>query len=371
MEQNSKIGLVEAVKSRIEEILRGVSWLKGWKILDISPREDSGADLRVAMPLPQGGEADLYIQCKAELRPSVFLQLAERTRIPTGRRNMGVRVLALPNMSPRLAELCAEYYWSWLDLAGNYRLEVPGVLHLRHTGNQPVQRRPRPRATLGTSEAGRVIRALLAPENLGRRWTQREMQVESQPNVSLGLVNKIVRFLREEAYIERSPGGGFKLCDPMRLLFAWRDSYHFDHHERRNYFSLLQGKRLQAALAEFGEQAGSLAALAAFSAADVQAPHVRQPKTWLYVDRRRISTLEKQVGIKQVDSGENLVVLIPADEGVFYLTDRSPANPHRMASTNLVQTYVDLAHCGGRGEEAAEALLDQRLKPAWWAARIQ
>jgi hypothetical protein len=33
-----------------------------------------------------------------------------------------------------------------------------------------------------------------------------------------------------------------------------------------------------------------------------------------------------------------------------------------------VQTYVDLAHAGGRGEEAAEAILNQRLKPAWSAA---
>ena len=36
-----------------------------------------------------------------------------------------------------------------------------------------------------------------------------------------------------------------------------------------------------------------------------------------------------------------------------------------MACTNIVQTYVDLYHCGGRGEEAAEALLEQKLKPEW------
>lgn len=36
-----------------------------------------------------------------------------------------------------------------------------------------------------------------------------------------------------------------------------------------------------------------------------------------------------------------------------------------MACTNPVQTYVDLSRCGGRGEEAAEALLEQKLKPAW------
>jgi len=37
----------------------------------------------------------------------------------------------------------------------------------------------------------------------------------------------------------------------------------------------------------------------------------------------------------------------------------------RMGCTNAVQTYVDVWHCGGRGEEAAEALLEQRLKPEW------
>ena len=32
-----------------------------------------------------------------------------------------------------------------------------------------------------------------------------------------------------------------------------------------------------------------------------------------------------------------------------------------------IQTYVDLTQCGGRGEEAAEALLEQNLKPGWKA----
>ncbi len=67
---------------------------------------------------------------------------------------------------------------------------------------------------------------------------------------------------------------------------------------------------------------------------------------------------------KEVDSGENLIVLTPADEGVFYRMDS--AN-HRLACTNALQTYVDVYHAGGRGEEAAEALLQQRLKPEWRA----
>jgi len=61
------------------------------------------------------------------------------------------------------------------------------------------------------------------------------------------------------------------------------------------------------------------------------------------------------------------VVLIPDDEGVFYLGDGGKMSDDRMACTNEVQTYVDLWHCGGRGKEAAEAILEQRLKPAWEA----
>ncbi len=94
-------------------------------------------------------------------------------------------------------------------------------------------------------------------------------------------------------------------------------------------------------------------------------PHVRQLKTWLYVRENEVSKFEERVEAKRVESGENLVALIPDDDGGFYLGDRSSVGDNRMACTNAVQTYVDLYHCGGRGEEAAEALLNQRLKPEW------
>jgi hypothetical protein len=191
------------------------------------------------------------------------------------------------------------------------------------------------------------------------------MQKHCEPNVSLGLVNKVVRHLRDEAFIETGEDGGFRLRDPLKLLFAWRDAYRFDRHERRGYFTLSQGKKLRDALTLLDLRTGGSAAYAAFSAADFQAPHVRQPKTWLYVREQDISLFEELVEAKRVDSGENLVVLIPDDDGVFYLGDGGTMGDNRMRCTNVVQTYVDLYYCGGRGEEAAEALLNQRLKPEW------
>ena len=188
------------------------------------------------------------------------------------------------------------------------------------------------------------------------------MQLSS--GVSLGLVNKIVRHLRDEAYVEEAPGGGFRLSEPLKLLTAWRDVYRFDRHERRSYFTLLQGKKLYDALDKLDTTEAQVA-YASFSAADFLAPHVRQPKTWLYVRAQDLPVFEQAVEAKPVDSGENLVVLLPADEGVFHPSGGEMLGKHRIPCTNAVQTYVDLWHSGGRGQEAAEALLEQNLKPAW------
>jgi hypothetical protein len=272
-----------------------------------------------------------------------------------------------------MADLCQQAGWSWFDLAGNYHIDVPGLLRLQHKGNAPVHKRPSPSANLSTREAGRIIRALLLPEHAGMRWTQRHMAehfgqlAKPIPQPSLGLVNKVVRHLREEAFIEELPDGGFRLRDPLKLLFAWRDAYRFDRHDRRSYFTLLSGRKLRDALANVGSQTGGFAVYAAFSAAEFQAPHVRQPKTWLYLREQGVAKFEELDEAKPVDSGENMVVLIPDDEGVFYLGDGSVMGDNRMGCTNPVQTYVDLWHSGGRGQEAAEAVLEQRLKTEWKA----
>ena len=83
---------------------------------------------------------------------------------------------------------------------------------------------------------------------------------------------------------------------------------------------------------------------------------------WLYAADGDEESLMQRLDAKPVDSGENLRILVPEDLGVFFKAQRSEG---RLRATNPIQTYVDLMHCGGRGEEAAEAILGQCLKPAW------
>jgi hypothetical protein len=86
-------------------------------------------------------------------------------------------------------------------------------------------------------------------------------------------------------------------------------------------------------------KAGGFATYAAFSAADIQAPHVRQPKTWIYVRQDFPPRFESLVQAKMVDSGENVVVLIPDDDGVFYPDEGDGyVGGHRMSCTNSVRT---------------------------------
>jgi hypothetical protein len=354
----------------LAQLLSSASWFRQWRI---APGK-AGArewDLVVSGPVPLGGRAFLCVECKSlNFQPSQFASLVNR-RCPASRNVVSAKVLAMPRVSARMAALCQEHGWSWYDLAGNCRLEIPGVLLIERAGKEPVQAPPRRGANLGTPEAARVVRALLAPENAGRRWTQREMVAHfadltpAVPAPSLALVNKVVQHLRDQAFLEPLPNRGFRVRDYEGLLKAWRTSYRFDRHLRRPYFTLLQGRALQEKLRTLDPDGQGRLAYAAFSAADIQAPAVRQPRTWLYLYPGVERALESTVEAKPVDSGENLVVMIPDDKGVFY---RVETGTNRPPCTNAVQTYVDLASAGGRGEEAAEAILQQRLKPAWSAA---
>ena len=69
----------------------------------------------------------------------------------------------------------------------------------------------------------------------------------------------------------------------------------------------------------------------------------------------------EQVGLKEVQSGANVSLIIPYDEGVYY-------EAREMDSLRIVcpvQLYLDLKGYKGRGEEAAEAVWKQELSKLW------
>jgi hypothetical protein len=279
-----------------------------------------------------------------------------------------VPVLAAPVIGPRMADVCRDHGWGWFDLAGNVRISVPSILYLERQGNESKEARPPVRANLSTHASARIIRILLDPENAHRKWSQLDLNLhvgdlknpQGLTPPSLGLVNKVVRELIDGAFLTETERG-VKVADAAGLLKAWTDVYRFDH-QQFSYFTLLKGPALRSALAQLQSVSGGHAAYASFSAAERLAPNVRQPKTWLYVADRHLNDFARLAEAKVVDSGANLTVLLPRDDGVFYGQRGGNGD---LAWTGPVQTYLDLRHSGGRGEEAAEAILEMQLKPAW------
>jgi hypothetical protein len=359
--------LEKALAAKLAELLHTVPGISDWTINTNPAPFNRAFDLLARGKSPHGPTIELWVESKSDPRPSRFPYVAiEREFEKEKTKVVRASVFAAPYISPRMAQICEDHHWSWFDLAGNCKITIPTFLHIERRGNPPVHEAPRPVANLSTPEAARVIRALLAPENANRSvWTQRAMLQETHPHVSLGLVNKVVRHLRDEAFVEEVANGGFRLRDPLKLLFAWRNAYRFDRQERRGYFTLMKSKELRSGLSRVGTQTGGHAVYAVFSAAELQAAHVRQAKTWLYLRDKDVPRFARLVEAKPVETGENLIVLIPDDEGVFYMSDGGFMGEGRMACTNAVQTYVDCWHAGGRGQEAAEAILEQRLKPNW------
>lgn len=334
----------------------------------------------VTLKVPKGPRIEFLGVCKAHPRPSLIPEVpggvraanvpgvsVERTFTPDHLlKRVRLWVYAAPFVSPRLAEVCWERGWGWFDLAGNCRIAVPGLFYVDRKGNQPVHEVSRPEANLGSPEAAQVVRALLKIEHSGVRWigpeSQRALKDLTEPGVSLGLVNKIVTHLRSEGYLTVQDDGSLRLVDPEKLLLAWRDAYRFDRVPQKEWFTLLKVGDIENAMREINAGNETRVAWAASSAAARQAPMVRQPKFWLMAMEDHVEWLQEMLQAAPVDSGANLTLLIAPDRG--YLAGAKEEGSAGMC-THPLQTYVDAWHAGGRGQEAAQAVLEHRLRPTW------
>ena len=95
------------------------------------------------------------------------------------------------------------------------------------------------------------------------------------------------------------------------------------------------------------------ALLGSFSAAARYAPTVRYKKIDVYVEQQAFNEFIKDLELRLVESGGNVVITIPHDE--------TPCMFFREVNgdyiTSPVQTVIDLLGNPSRGEEAAEAII--------------
>jgi hypothetical protein len=101
-------------------------------------------------------------------------------------------------------------------------------------------------------------------------------------------------------------------------------------------------------------------ALTGFSGAARLAPAVRYQRAMVYIEETE-HNIASILDLKRVPSGANVSLLIPYDDGVFYRTREYEG----IRIVSPVQLYLDLIGFRGRGEEAANAILEEVIRSQW------
>lgn len=267
-------------------------------------------------------------------------------------------VVVAPYLSPAAAEICSQEGIGYVDLAGNCRLTF-GQVYIRREGRPNPFPAKRDLRSLYSPKATRVLRVLLS--NPGRKWKVQALAAEAE--VSLGQCFNVKKLLADREWLRGGPDG-FSLTEPWKLLEEWTANYTLRRNQTRDFYSLKSVAEIESALAEVCTREGIQYALTGFSGAAQVAPFVRYQRAIAYVESDEnggMARLVTLLGLSRVSTGANVSLWTPYDQGVFYgLQDFGG-----IRAVSPVQLYLDLRALRGRGEDAANFLLETVLKPQW------
>ncbi|MBN1916314.1 MAG: hypothetical protein JW889_00275 [Verrucomicrobia bacterium] len=344
-----------AVQAReaVRSLLRAIPSLELVRIETPRAKSATNPDLVASVKGPRGTWR-LVFEVKASGQPRLATQAVNQLLQFLGRYRKAYGVFVAPYVSPAAAEVCTAHDVGFLDLSGNCRLSF-GTVFVEREGRPNRFAARRDLRTLYSPKASRVLRVLLsAPRG---PWKVADLAREAE--VSLGLVSNVKRLLGDREWIGEAKTG-FTLGEPKKLLAEWSDNYTFRRNVASDYYTPMAPSELEASLAAVCSGGGARCALTAFSAAARMAPAVRYQRVYAYVEGPA-GAIARELGLKEVTSGPNVTFLDPFDSGVFYGVRQIDG----ACVVSPVQAYLDLLGLKGRGEEAAQKILDEVIVPQW------
>ena len=208
-------------------------------------------------------------------------------------------------------------------------------------------------------KSSRIVRVLLIEPN--RTWALRSLAEEAK--VSLGLASYVASALIQMGFGNRDEHNRFSLTDPYRLIRHWGAShnYLFVNKFSEYYTFDIEFNDFISRFTRLPTRVRCKYALTLHAAAWLVAPYVKPTDFHIYTYPdigKGLETLTRVLKISPVERSGNVKVVAPYDEGVFYCSRL--VDGVRIVSP--VQIYVDLFNHPGRGEEAAEKILDKMSK---------
>ena len=319
----------------------------------VVPIENSAADFIAEVETPLGTRT-LLAEVKNNGQPrfarEAVNQLVRLTQALPG----STGLFMAPYVSPRSAEICRADGVSYLDFAGNCRLVFDSI-YIERKGELNPYIRKSDLNSLYTSKAERILRVLLNRPK--RSWKMQDLAKEAK--VSLGQTANVKKLLLDREWITANQDG-LSLREPEALLSEWSGRYTFRKNIVRSYYSLKSIREIEAEFAEVGGGPEPDCVLTGFSAAARYAPAVRYRRVMAYA-KGPVDEIVNKAGLIEAPSGANVLLLEPYDESLLY----GAGEIEGIWIVSPVQAYLDLVGYKGRGEEAAETLLEKVLRPAW------
>jgi hypothetical protein len=228
------------------------------------------------------------------------------------------------------------------------------TVYIRQAGTPNPKVQKRDLRSLYSPKAERILRAMLNKPQ--RTWKFAELAQAA--DVSLGQVANVKKLLADREWLSVNNAGMY-LREPGALLDEWSKTYNYNRNQIFEYYSLTEPAKTEAELAEACERLGIRYALTSFSGAIRIAPMVRYNRAVVYV-QGDLSVIAAEASIKPVDSGPNVILLTPYDEGVFYAAQPIGG----IMTATPVQVYLDVISSRARGQEAADAIR-RELEAKW------
>jgi hypothetical protein len=301
-----------------------------------------------------GKPAEFIVEVKSQGEPRLIRMAIAQIKECIKDRKEIYGILFAPYISDAGRLICKEAGIGCVDLAGNAILSYKNIF-IERSG------RPNPFASVRVSKSvfspksSRILRVLLSDPS--KTWYVDEMSKEA--GISIGLTSRVKQSLLAEEWIKEK-GKKFYLVKPEDVLNQWANNYSYDKNPMLSFYSALTESELETAIKKECEKRKYQYGLALFSGASKTAPFVRFMRFFTFIDGD-IEEIADALKLKKVESGANVTILQPYDEGVFYgLQDIKGVNV-----VSDIQLYLDLKSYKGRGEEAAQAIFEQRIKPKW------
>jgi hypothetical protein len=303
-----------------------------------------------------GVEVDLTVSTPTrtilvEVRGSDDIASLERgaahlRRLPGG----DVRLLVVPYMGPRARAWAREHGASWADLSGNADIRARDLRILVEGQTNRYAHPGRPGNPFAPKYA-RVSRALLADAD--RWWRQRDLC--SETGLSDATVSRAVGHLRGAELLETDSEGAVRARAPSVLLDAWAQRYSFAEHRVYKFQAVARsGNAALQALARRLEGTRLTWAATGLAAAYMYTQFADFRLTTIFVEE--LPRDPESLGLHPVERGENVWLVIPGDDGVFYKKAEQS-----VWCAHPVQVYLDLQSHPERAKEAAIRLRSELL----------